>query len=130
VKKGFKNMKRLIKDVNNPHQKLVKEKIEINFIKTPLFMTIYPSMVRFEAQEASDLPSVGHRYNTSTVSGNVLEDRLREIKVVLRRVTPPPCIVRQGIVWRAEIGGCDQNGARQAPFGVIHAPDLIARSTA
>jgi hypothetical protein len=62
--------------------------------------------------------------------GNVLEDRLGEIKMVLRRITPAPCIVRQGIVRRAEIGGGDHNGARQAPFGVIHAPDLIARSTA
>ena len=76
------------------------------------------------------IPPVRHRHNSSSELGNVLEDRLREIKVVLRRVTPPPCIVRQGIVRRAEIGGGDHNGARQAPFGVIHAPDLIARSTA
>ncbi|KAF9674431.1 hypothetical protein SADUNF_Sadunf10G0126500 [Salix dunnii] len=56
--------------------------------------------------------------------------RLGEIKMVLRRIAPAPCIVRQGIVWRAEVGGSDNNGARQAPFGVTHTPNLIARSTA
>lgn len=74
-------------------------------------------------------PSVRDRDNTSFVLGNVLEDRLGEVKVVLWRVTPPPCIVWQGIVWGTEISGCDHNGARQAPFGVIRTPNLIARPT-
>ena len=47
-----------------------------------------------------------------------------------RRVAPPSCIVWKGIVWWAEIGGCDHNGARQAPFSVIYALNLIARATA
>jgi hypothetical protein len=62
--------------------------------------------------------------------GNVLEDRLRKIKVVLGRVAPTPCIVRESIVWWAEIGGCNDNGAWQAPFRVTHALNLIARPAA
>lgn len=76
------------------------------------------------------LPSVSNRHNTSSVLSNVLEDRLREVKVVLRRIAPAPSIVRKGIVWWAEIGGCDHNGTRQTPFGVIYTSNLIARTTA
>ena len=76
------------------------------------------------------LPSVSHRHNSSFVLGNVLEDRLREIKVVLGRVAPTPIVVRKSIVWWAEIGGCNHNGARQAPPGVAHTLNLIARPTA
>lgn len=75
------------------------------------------------------LPSVRNRHNSSFVLSNVLEDRLRKVKVVLRRVAPASSIVRQGIVWRAEISGCDHNGARKAPFWVIHTPNFIARTT-
>lgn len=75
-------------------------------------------------------PSVSNRHNTSSVLSNVLEDRLREVKVVLRRIAPAPSIVRKGIVWWAEIGGCDHNGTRQTPFGVIYTSNLIARTTA
>jgi hypothetical protein len=76
------------------------------------------------------IPSVRHRHDSSSVLGNVLEDGLRKIEVVLRRVTPTPGIVRKSIVWWAEIGGCNHNGARQAPFGVTLALNLVARSTA
>ena len=69
-----------------------------------------------------NIPSISHRHNASSVLGNVLEDRLREVKVVLGRVAPP-----SSTVWWAEIGGCDQYGTRQAPFGVIHTHNLIAR---
>ena len=68
------------------------------------------------------LPSVNYGNNTSSVLGNVLENRLREIKVVIRRVTPAS--------WRAEVSGCDHNGARQAPLWVIDTPELIACTTA
>ena len=74
------------------------------------------------------LPSVGHRHNAGLVLGNVLEDRLREVEVVLGRVAPAAGIVGEGIVWRAEIGGGDHNGAGQAPLGVVHTPNLVARS--
>jgi len=75
-------------------------------------------------------PFVSHRHYSSFVLGNVLEDRLREIKVVLGRVAPTPIVVRKSIVWWAEIGGCNHNGARQTPPGVTHTLDLIARPTA
>ena len=76
------------------------------------------------------LPSVCHRHYSSFILGNAQEHRLREIKVVQRRVAPATCIAGQGIVWRAEVGGSDHNGAREAPPVVIHTPDLIARATA
>lgn len=50
------------------------------------------------------LPSVNYRYNPSLILSNVLENRLRKIKMVLGRVTPTTR-------W-TEIGGCDYNGAR------------------
>lgn len=46
------------------------------------------------------------------------------------RVAPPPSIVGESIVWWAEIGGSDDNGAWKAPFWVIHTPQLIATPTA
>ena len=75
-------------------------------------------------------PPVSNRNNPSPVLSNVLEDRLREIKVVEGRVAPPPGIVWERIVWWAEIGGSDHNGTWQAPLAVTHTPDLIARPTA
>lgn len=75
-------------------------------------------------------PSVRYRDYPGFVLGNVLENGLREVKMLLGRIAPAPCVVREGIVWWAEIGGGDQNGAGQAPFGVIHTPNLIARPTA
>lgn len=75
-------------------------------------------------------PSVRNRDDASFVLGNLLEDGLREVKMLLRRVTPAACVVREGIVWWAEISGRDQNGAGQAPSSVIHTLNLIARPTA
>ena len=75
-------------------------------------------------------PSVSNRHNSCSVLSNVLEYRLREIKVLKRRVAPASSVVGEGIVWRAEIGGCDHNGAWQAPCRVTSAPNLVARATA
>jgi hypothetical protein len=75
-------------------------------------------------------PSVSHGNDSSSVLSYVLEYRLREIKMVLRRVTPAASIVGESIVRWAEISGCDHNGARQAPFGVTSTLNLITRSTA
>lgn len=66
------------------------------------------------------LPSVTYWDNTSSVLGNVLEDWLREIKVMVGRVTPAS--------WWAEISGSDNNGAREAPLWIIHTPELKASS--
>lgn len=52
----------------------------------------------------------------------MLEDRLREVKVVLRRVTPA--------AWWAEICGSDHNGARETPLWIICTPNFKACSTA
>lgn len=55
----------------------------------------------------------------------MLEDRLREIEVLVRRVAPPTV----GVRW-AEVGGGDLNRPRQTPLMVIHALDFKARATA
>lgn len=47
-----------------------------------------------------------------------------------RRIAPATSIIWQSIVWWAEIGGGDHNGAWQAPFWVVNAPNLIARPAA
>lgn len=75
-------------------------------------------------------PSKGDRDNASLEMSNLLENRLREVKVPQRRVTPTPSIVRQSIVWGAEISGCHHNRRRKAPLVVVGAPDLEARPAA
>ena len=71
---------------------------------------------------AIGIPSVSDRDNPSSVLSNVLEDRLREIKVLLGRITPAS--------WWAEVSGSDDNGAREAPLGIIHTPKLKTGATA
>lgn len=68
------------------------------------------------------VPSVNYRNNSSSILCNMLEYRLREVKVLLRRVTPA--------AWWAKISGSDHNGAREAPLWIIHTPNFKACSTA
>ena len=75
-------------------------------------------------------PSISNRYNTSPVLSNVLEHRLREIKMLQGRVAPAPSIIGEGRVGWAEIGGSDHNGTWQAPLAVIYTPYLITSPTA
>ena len=46
------------------------------------------------------------------------------------RVAPAAVIVGEGEVRRAEVGGGDDDGAREAPLGVVVAPHLVARAAA
>ena len=96
---------------------------------TKLLQTI-PYLKFKKISTPQNIPSVRNRHNSSSILSNVLEDRLRKVKVMQRRIAPTSCIVRESIVWRAEIGGCDHNGASQAPLTIIHALNLIARTTA
>lgn len=75
-------------------------------------------------------PSILNRDYSSFVLSNVLKDRLRKIKVMLRRVAPASSIIRQGIIWWAKISSSDKNWTRQAPLVVIYTFDLKAGSTA
>lgn len=84
----------------------------------------------YASSSPAGYPSVSNRHNPCSVLSNVLEYRLREIEVLKRRVAPASSVVRKGIVRRAEIGGCDHNGAWQAPSGVTGTLNLIARPTA
>lgn len=87
------------------------------------------SKVKLKNEHCKYVPSAGDRDNTSSVLSNVLKDWLRKIKVILRRVAPSFNIVWEGIIWWAEISGCDHNGARKTPFWVIHTLNLITRTT-
>jgi hypothetical protein len=62
------------------------------------------------------MPSVNYWDDSSSILGNVLEDRLREIKMLVGRITPAS--------GRAKVSGSDHNGATQAPLRVIHTSDL------
>jgi len=81
-------------------------------------------------KEKKIIPSELNRDNPCSELGNLLEDRLREIKVLLWGIAPPPCIVWESIVWWAEVGASDHNGSRETPLPIVHAFDLIARPTA
>jgi hypothetical protein len=57
-------------------------------------------------------PSVGNRDNTSFVLSNALKNRLREIEMMKRRVTPTTSVIGKSVVRRTEIGGCDNDSTR------------------
>jgi len=69
-----------------------------------------------------NLPSVDYWDNSGSILGNVLEDRLREIKMMVGRITPA--------AGRAEVSSGDHNYARQAPLWIIYTSDLKASPTA
>lgn len=71
-------------------------------------------------------PSVLNRDNSSPELSNVLENRLREIKVLQRRITPTTVVIRERIVGRAEVSSSDNDRAGKAPLRVIVALDFIA----
>jgi hypothetical protein len=50
--------------------------------------------------------------------------------MVQRGVAPAPIVVGQRVVGRAEVGGRDDDGAREAPLGVALALHLVAGSAA
>lgn len=76
-----------------------------------------------------DEPSVGHRYDASTIFGNMQESGLSQIKVLERGIAPAAIVVRELVVRWAEVGGSDGDGAHKTPFGVINAPQLVAGTT-
>lgn len=45
-------------------------------------------------------------------------------------ITPSTIVIRQGVVWRTEVGGSDSNGVRKTPFRICMAPKLITGSAA
>jgi len=60
--------------------------------------------------ETIKLPSINNGNNTSFILSNVLENRLREIKMVIRRAT-------RTTRW-TEISGSNNNGTMEIPFWV------------
>jgi hypothetical protein len=62
--------------------------------------------------------------------GNVLENGLREIKVLQGRIAPSTVVIGKRIVGRAEVGSSDNDRAGKAPLRVIVALDFISSSAA
>jgi len=58
------------------------------------------------------------------------ESWLSHVKVLEGRITPATVVIRQGRVRGAEVSGCDGDGPREAPFGIIVTSHLITRTTA
>lgn len=76
------------------------------------------------------LPSEEYRNNSSSKLSNLQESRLCQIKMLERGVAPASIVIRQSIIRRAKVGGCHSNGTGMAPFGIIVAAYLEARTTA
>ncbi|KAF3777650.1 hypothetical protein EJ110_NYTH45351 [Nymphaea thermarum] len=64
--------------------------------------------------------------NTSPVLSNLQEGGLGQVEVLQGRVAPPSVVIRQGEVWRAEVGRSDHDAAWPAPPGVVVASHLVA----
>lgn len=68
------------------------------------------------------VPAVSHGDNSGTILGNVLEDRLRQVEMVVGRVAPA--------ARRAEVSGSDNNSAWNTPLWVVDTAQLKASATA
>lgn len=55
------------------------------------------------------VPSVLDGDDSGLVLSNALEDGLGEVEMLLGRVAPAAGVVGEGEIWRAEVGGCDDN---------------------
>ena len=83
-----------------------------------------------EVKESADRPSEGDRDDSGAVLSNLEEGRLGEVEVLEGRVAPAAIVIGQSEVWRAEVGGGDGDGAREAPSGVVVAPHFETSSAA
>ena len=75
-------------------------------------------------------PSEGHGHDPGTVLSDLEEGGLGQVKMLEGRVASPSVVVSEGVVWRAEVGGSDHNGPREAPPGVVGALHLVACAAA
>lgn len=75
-------------------------------------------------------PSKRDGDDAGLVVSDLLEDGLGEVEVAEGRVAPTAGVVREGVVGRAEVGGGDDDGAREAPAVVVDAADLEAGAAA
>ena len=83
-----------------------------------------------ERETLEFLPPVGNGDDSSAVLSDLLENRLREIEVLKRRIAPTAIIIGETEIRRTEICGGDYNGTRETPFFVVHATDFEARTAA
>jgi hypothetical protein len=82
----------------------------------------------------SVLPAVGDGDDAGAVLGDVEEHGHGEVEVRAGRVAPAAVVGGERVVWRAEVGGRDQDGGppwpAPPPPGLLLAPDLEARAAA
>nr|ACL53845.1 unknown [Zea mays] len=65
-------------------------------------------------------------HDAGAVLRDAEEGRLGHVEVRARRVAPAAVVAGEAVVGRAEVGGRDGDGARQAPPPVVVAPQLVA----
>ena len=68
--------------------------------------------------------------NACPVLGNVLENGLRQIKVLQGMLTPSIIVIQKLIVGWAEVGSSDNDRVGEEPLLVVIALDFIAISSA
>jgi hypothetical protein len=89
---------------------------------------------RGEGSLFSVLPAVGDGDDAGAVLGDVEEHGHGEVEVRAGRVAPAAVVGGERVVWRAEVGGRDQDGGppwpAPPPPGLLLAPDLEARAAA
>nr|ACN26735.1 unknown [Zea mays] len=87
-----------------------------------------------EESVLSVLPAVGDGDDAGAVLGDVEEHGHGEVEVRAGRVAPAAVVGGERVVWRAEVGGRDQDGGppwpAPPPPGLLLAPDLEARAAA
>lgn len=78
-----------------------------------------------------DLPAEINRDDPGTVCGDLQEHGHCEVEVGARGVAPPTIVVGEGVIWRAEVCGSDEDGGiSRAARSVVGALDLKAGSAA
>ncbi|KAG6468150.1 hypothetical protein ZIOFF_072721 [Zingiber officinale] len=75
-------------------------------------------------------PAEGDRDDAGAVLPDMEERRLGEVEVRARGVAPATIVAGVVVGWRAEVGGGDDDGAREARLGVIGALQLVAGAIA
>jgi hypothetical protein len=71
-------------------------------------------------------PPVCDGHDAGAVLRDLEEGRLRHVEVRARRVAPAAVVAGEAVVGRAEVGGRDGDGARQARLPGVVAPQLVA----
>lgn len=85
------------------------------------------------AKESLDYePLVQDGYDSSSVDADLFPSGLSHVEMLEGRVAPPTIVIRESVVWRAEVGGGDRDGnSFDAPprVGFVVTDDPVALPT-